>query len=97
VTKSDGSSLYLTRDIAAAYARWQKYKFDKLIYVVGNQQELHFKQLFKVLDLMKFEGASRVQHVGFGMVMGMSTRKGSVVFLEDILNEVRFPVLICYY
>ncbi|CAO3703312.1 unnamed protein product [Rhizopus stolonifer] len=89
VQKKDGTTLYLTRDIGAASERYEKYKFDKMIYVVASQQDLHLKQLFKTLDLMKFDWANKVEHVNFGMVMGMSTRKGTVVFLEDILEEAK--------
>ncbi|KAI8340647.1 hypothetical protein BC941DRAFT_371019 [Chlamydoabsidia padenii] len=89
VQKRDGTTLYLTRDIGAAKERYEKYKFDKMIYVVAAQQDLHLKQLFKTLELMGFEWADRVEHVNFGMVQGMSTRKGTVVFLEDILDEAQ--------
>ncbi|KAI8977576.1 hypothetical protein BDF20DRAFT_875606 [Mycotypha africana] len=89
VQKKDGTTLYLTRDIGAAMERYETYKFDKMIYVAASQQDLHFKQLFKTLELMKFEWANRVEHVNFGMVLGMSTRKGTVVFLQDILEEAK--------
>lgn len=89
VEKRDGTTLYLTRDIGAAMERYEKYKFDKMIYVVASQQDLHLKQLFKTLELMGFEWANRCEHVNFGMVMGMSTRKGTVVFLEEILDEAK--------
>lgn len=89
VQKKDGTSLYLTRDIGAAMERHEKYKFDKMIYVVATQQDLHLQQLFKILDLLGFEWAKKCQHVNFGMVLGMSTRKGTVVFLDDILQEAK--------
>ncbi|KAI8083034.1 uncharacterized protein BX664DRAFT_284905 [Halteromyces radiatus] len=89
VQKSDGTTLYITRDIGAAKERYEKFKFDKMIYVVAAQQDLHLKQLFKTLELMGFDWADRVEHVNFGMVQGMSTRKGTVVFLEDILDEAQ--------
>ncbi|KAI8148641.1 hypothetical protein BJV82DRAFT_592806 [Fennellomyces sp. T-0311] len=89
VQKRDGTTLYLTRDIGAALERYEKYKFDKMIYVVASQQDLHLKQLFKTLELMKFEWAGKCEHINFGMVQGMSTRKGTVVFLEDILDEAQ--------
>lgn len=83
-----GTTLYITRDIAAAVARYEEYKFDQMFYVVAAQQELHFRQLFAVLDRMGHgDLAKKCQHVSFGMVQGMSTRKGTVVFLEDILQE----------
>jgi len=89
VKKKDGTSLYLTRDIGAAMERYEKYKFDKMIYVVACQQDLHLQQLFRILGMLDFEWASKCQHVNFGMVLGMSTRKGEVVFLDDILQEAK--------
>ncbi|CAO3654219.1 unnamed protein product [Cunninghamella echinulata] len=89
VQKRDGTTLYITRDIGAAKERFERYNFDKMIYVVAAQQDLHLKQLFKTLDLMNFEWANKLEHVNFGMVQGMSTRKGTVVFLEDILDEAQ--------
>ncbi|KAI9024280.1 hypothetical protein CLU79DRAFT_746434 [Phycomyces nitens] len=89
VEKKDGTTLYLTRDIGAAKERYEKYKFDKMIYVVASQQDLHLKQLFKTLELMGFEWAKKCEHINFGMVQGMSTRKGTVVFLEEILDEAK--------
>ena len=91
ITKNDGSTLYMTRDLAAALYRKENYDFEKCIYVVGSQQSLHFQQLFKVLELMGFEWAKDLIHVPFGMVAleegTMSTRKGRVVFLEDVLKQ----------
>jgi arginyl-tRNA synthetase len=69
--------------------RYEKYKFDKMIYVVATQQDLHLQQLFKILNLMGFEWAKKLQHVNFGMVLGMSSRRGTVVFLDDILADAR--------
>ncbi|KAI8989517.1 hypothetical protein BDB01DRAFT_848684 [Pilobolus umbonatus] len=89
IQKKDGTTLYLTRDLGAAMERYEKYKFDKMIYVIASQQDLHVKQLFKTLELMKFEWANRLEHINFGLVLGMSTRKGTVVFLEDILEEAK--------
>lgn len=68
IRKRDGTSLYLTRDIGAAKQRYDEYNFDKMIYVVASQQDLHLKQLFKVLELMGYEWANKCQHVNFGMV-----------------------------
>ena len=91
ITKNDGSTLYMTRDLAAALYRKETYDFEKCIYVVGSQQALHFQQLFKVLELVGFEWAKDLDHVQFGMVAleegTMSTRKGRVVFLEDVLRQ----------
>lgn len=89
VKKSDGSSLYLTRDIGEAVKRYELYHFDKMIYVIASQQDLHVAQIFKILELMGHKDvAERCQHVNFGMVLGMSTRKGTVKFLDDILRDV---------
>jgi len=85
--KEDGSTLYLTRDIAAADDRYQKYHFHKMLYVVGTDQKFHFQQLFKILELLGKKWASRCVHVDFGRVQGMSTRKGQVIFLKDLLDE----------
>lgn len=91
ITKSDGSSLYATRDIAAAIYRKQHYDFYKNIYVVATQQNLHFKQWKQVLALMGYAWEDDCIHVPFGLVSleegTMSTRKGRVVFLEDVLNK----------
>ena len=91
ITKNDGSTLYMTRDLAAALYRKENYDFEKCIYVVCSQQSLHFQQLFKVLELVGFEWAKDMVHVPFGMVAleegTMSTRKGRVVFLEDVLKQ----------
>ena len=91
ILKSDGSSLYATRDMAAAIYRKNTYNFYKCLYVVAYQQNLHFKQFFKVLELMGKEWAKDLVHVAYGMVSleegTMSTRKGNVVFLEDIIHK----------
>jgi len=89
VQKKDGTSLYLTRDIGAMRERYDKYHFDKMIYVVASQQDLHLAQLFKIVEAMGFKDiSSRCLHINFGMVLGMSTRKGTVKFLNDILADV---------
>ncbi len=91
VTKSDGSTLYITRDIAAAVYRKETYDFYKNIYVVASQQNLHFQQWFKIVELLGYDWAKDCVHVPFGMVSlkegTMSTRKGRVVFLGDVLNK----------
>ncbi|KAK9325046.1 hypothetical protein V1517DRAFT_305508 [Lipomyces orientalis] len=89
IQKSDGTSLYLTRDLGAAIERYEKYKFDKMIYVVAAQQDLHLAQLFKMMELCGFPWAKDMVHVNFGMVQGMSTRRGTVVFLDTILEETK--------
>ena len=89
IVRKDGTPLYLTRDIGAITERDEEYHFDKMIYVVASQQDLHLAQLFKVTELMGHKDlASRCQHINFGMVRGMSTRKGTVKFLDDILRDV---------
>lgn len=91
ITKSDGSSLYITRDLTAAKYRKEEYDFYKNIYVVGSQQNLHFKQWIKIVELMGYEWAEDCIHVPFGMVSleegSLSTRSGRVVFLEDVLKK----------
>jgi arginyl-tRNA synthetase len=87
ILKKDEATLYLTRDIAAAEYRFQRWNFEKLIYVVGAPQKLHFQQLFKVLELMGYDWNRRMVHVDFGHVLGMSTRRGDVVFLQDVIDE----------
>jgi len=93
VKKKDGSTLYITRDIAAAHWRHGTYHFNKMIYVVAAQQNLHFQQLFAILDKMKYGWSKDCTHINFGMVKGMSTRKGNVVFLTDILDEAKTTML----
>ncbi|KAK2579032.1 hypothetical protein KPH14_002825 [Odynerus spinipes] len=87
--KSDGTSLYLTRDVAAAIDRYKKYNFDSMYYIVDNTQSGHFTNLVQVLNKMDMSWAQRLKHVRYGRILGMSTRKGTAVFLEDILNEIR--------
>jgi arginyl-tRNA synthetase len=89
VRKRDGTALYLTRDISELLSRHEKYQFDHMIYVVASAQDLHLKQLFKIIELLGHKDiAAKVQHVNFGLVLGMSTRKGTVKFLDDILRDV---------
>jgi arginyl-tRNA synthetase len=91
IKKSDGATLYATRDLAAALYRKEHYDFDLSLYVVGNEQSLHFKQLIAVLEKMGYQWAKRMTHIPFGMMLKdgkkMSTRKGKVVLLEEVLNE----------
>ena len=91
ILRSDGASLYATRDLAAAIYRKNTYDFYKCLYVVAYQQNLHFKQFFKVLELMGKEWAKDLVHVAYGMVSledgAMSTRKGKVVWLEDVIKK----------
>ncbi|KAG7239710.1 hypothetical protein INR49_028646 [Caranx melampygus] len=93
VLRSDGTTLYITRDIAAAIDRQQKYDFDEMIYVTDKSQSNHFGQLFQILLAMGHTWADRCRHVPFGLVQGMKTRTGEVVFLEDVLDEARSRML----
>ncbi|KAG7695718.1 hypothetical protein KL930_003715 [Ogataea haglerorum] len=94
VQKSDGTSLYITRDLGAAIERKEKYHFDKMIYVIASQQDLHVRQFFRILEKMGYSWAKdELLHVNFGLVLGMSTRKGTVVFLDDILETVKSATL----
>jgi arginyl-tRNA synthetase len=91
IKKKDGASLYATRDLAAAIYRYETYGFSESLYVVGNEQSLHFKQLIEVLKKLGFEWAEQMHHINFGMMLKdgkkMSTRKGKVVLLEEVLSE----------
>ncbi|WBW71413.1 mitochondrial and cytoplasmic arginine-tRNA ligase Rrs1/Mrs1 [Schizosaccharomyces osmophilus] len=89
VRKSDGATLYLTRDIGTAVKRYEKYHFDKSIYVVASQQDMYFAQLFKIFELMGFEWAKKCVHINYGLVQGMSTRKGKAIFLDDIMEVAK--------
>lgn len=90
ILRSDGATLYATRDIAAALYRKDAYDFAKCLYVVAYQQDLHFRQWFKVVELMGYDWAKDLKHVAFGMVSGtegaFSTRKGNMVKLRDVLQ-----------
>ena len=91
ITKSDGSTLYITRDIAAAVYRKEHYDFYKNIYVVSSGQNLHFQQWIKIVELLGYEWARDCVHIPFGLVSledgTMSTREGRVVFLEEVLSR----------
>ncbi|XP_033504612.2 putative arginine--tRNA ligase, mitochondrial [Epinephelus lanceolatus] len=89
VLRSDGTSLYITRDLAAAIDRKEKYSFDEMIYVTDKSQANHFQQLFHILLALGHSWADSCHHVPFGLVRGMKTRSGEVVFLEDVLDEAR--------
>lgn len=90
ILRSDGATLYATRDIAAALYRKDTYDFAKCLYVVAYQQDLHFRQWFKVVELMGYDWAKDLVHVSFGMVSGtegaFSTRRGNMVKLREVLN-----------
>ncbi len=91
ILKSDGATIYATRDLAAAKYRQDTYHFDKCLYVVAYQQDLHFRQVFRVLEKMGYPWAKDCVHVSFGMISfageALSTRKGNIVHLEDLLNQ----------
>jgi arginyl-tRNA synthetase len=91
IQKKDGTTLYLTRDIAAAIDRFNRFAPDKMFYVVSQQQKLHFQLLFGVLKLMGFDWADKCEHLSFGTVLfgseKMSTREGRVIFLDELLRE----------
>ncbi|MFP5115868.1 arginine--tRNA ligase [Bacillaceae bacterium C204] len=91
IKKSDGATLYATRDLAAALYRQEEYQFVQSLYVVGHEQSLHFKQLIAVLAKMGYDWSKQMHHIPFGMMLKdgkkMSTRKGKVVLLEEVLNE----------
>lgn len=91
IRKSDGATLYLTRDLATAYYRHRTYDFAKSIYVVGGEQSVHFKQLKEVLKRMGNEWADTMHHVAFGLITKdgkkLSTRKGNIILLEEVLQE----------
>ncbi|MEK7154386.1 MAG: arginine--tRNA ligase [Patescibacteria group bacterium] len=91
IQKSDGASLYITRDIALLKDRIKKYKPEKILYVVANQQTLHFQQLFAIAEMLGLNSA-KLEHIKFGLVLGgdkkkLSTREGNAVTLEEVVNK----------
>jgi len=94
IKKSDGTTLYATRDLTGARDRYNKYKFDKMIYEVGSEQNLYFRQIFKVLDLLGYKWAKDCVHVNHGLYLDkdgkkFATRKGKTIFMDDILEETK--------
>lgn len=92
IKKADGATLYATRDLTAAIDRYKKFKFEKMIYEVGQEQKLYFQQVFKVLELLGYKWANDCIHVSHGLYLDedgkrFATRKGKTIFMEDILNE----------
>jgi arginyl-tRNA synthetase len=92
ILRSNGTTLYSTRDLALADSRWEKYRFDHDIYVTASEQNTHFKQVFKLLELLGRPYVPKCEHIGFGLIFleggqKLSTRKGSVLLLEDVLDE----------
>jgi arginyl-tRNA synthetase len=94
--KSDGATIYATRDVAAAIYRYNQFKFDRMTYIVGAEQRLHFKQVFAVLKKMGLKWADRCEHIPFGLYRfrdaKMSTRKGNFVTLEEVLELAKIRV-----
>jgi len=94
IQKSDGTTLYTTRDLTAAIYRYKKYKFYKMIYEVGNEQKLHFKQVFKILELLGYKWAKDCIHVEHGLYLDkdgkkFATRKGKTIIMQDIIEETK--------
>ena len=91
IKRSDGGSLYITRDLAAVFYRKKEYKFDKILYVVGNEQKLHFNQLKRLIQKMGYDFYNQVEHINFGLYLTngkkASTRKGNVTKLYDVLQK----------
>ena len=93
IKKSDGTSLYATRDLAAAIGRKKEYDFDRMIYEVGQEQKLHFKQFFRILEKLGYKWSKDLVHVAHGLYLDkdgkkLATRKGKTIFMKDILDEV---------
>ena len=91
--QSNGTTLYATRDLAGLFQRWEEFRFERCLYVVGAEQKLHFRQLKAVLKRMKLEWEARVEHVDFGLLLGpgrikLASRKGEVLVLDDLVDEV---------
>ena len=91
IMKKDGGSIYHSRDIAAVLYRKETYDFDKCLYVTGLEQSLHFKQVFKAVELMGYELTENLVHIPYGLVslggLKLSTRGGHIIYAEDILKE----------
>lgn len=90
--KSNGASLYSTKDIALAYQKSRDYDFDVSLYIVGSEQEHHFNQLFKTLEVIGYKDADKLHHLCYGLVNlpegKMSSRKGNVILYEDLRDEL---------
>ncbi|MCP3029118.1 arginine--tRNA ligase [Halobacillus sp. A5] len=91
IKKSDGTTIYATRDLTAAIDRYQSYSFDEALYVVGHEQSLHFQQIKHVLNKLELPWADSIKHISFGMMLQngskMSTRRGKTILLEQVLEE----------
>lgn len=91
--QTDGTTLYATRDLAALFHRYEEFRFERALYVVGAEQKLHFRQLKAVLKRLNLPWESRVEHIDFGLLLGtdkkkLASRKGDVLVLDDLLDEV---------
>lgn len=93
VQKADGTTIYMVRDIVGAMQRYKQYHFGKMMYVIGDEQDLHCQQFFKILELMGEPYALTLQHINSGRIQGMSTREGTLKFLEEILDMSQEAVL----
>jgi arginyl-tRNA synthetase len=91
IKRRDGGSLYITRDLAAVFDRKQSYNFHKMLYMVGNEQKLHFNQLKRLITKMGYDYSDQIEHVNFGLYLTngkkASTREGNVVKLYDVLQK----------
>jgi len=96
VFTEDGRSLYITRDIATAIYREETFHPEKILYVVANQQSLHFAQLIDILHKMRHPVAEKMAHVAFGFVPGMKTREGGGISLKEFINEAKERALEAY-
>lgn len=93
IKHNNGTTTYITRDLVSAIQRWNTYKFGKMFYVVAASQSVHFQKMFKVLELLGYDWYKNCVHIEFGLVEGMSTRDGNVVFLTDILEQAKNAML----
>jgi arginyl-tRNA synthetase len=93
ILRSDGTALYSTQDLGSAIDRHKKHKFDKMIYVVGSEQKLYFQQIFKIFEKLGKKWSDRLIHIPFGLLNleggKISSRKGKVVFLKDVIEEAK--------
>jgi len=93
ILRSDGGTLYPTRDIASVKDRYELYNFHKALYVTGIEQKLHFAQWIKAVELMGYEYASDIEHISYGLISldtgKMSTRMGSIIYLDELLDEAK--------
>ncbi len=97
ILRGNGTALYSTQDLGAAVARYKKYKFDRMIYVVGFEQQLYFKQIFKILEKLGYKWSKNLVHLPFGLLSleqgRISSREGRVVFLQDVIDRVKILAL----